>query len=577
MTLESLTNKLIHEIFEYISTQHLLHAFYGINVRFNMLIYDHIRDHDGLFQSISKSLFNTLCIKYLPMNKHRIFSLHLSDNDDSPQQIECFFNNGFHLREFIQLRYLTLDFIHSENTTKRIMLELRHLPLLTDLNLNQCYLRNHPKYQLNFVNNIWSLPKLIRLNLNIVPEYKCCLSVPTVISLSIEYLSVTGVYYESNEIDRLFKTTPRLRSLLVEMTCTTSNNDFTIVLPSLNRLNIMFHSAQKSTIENLLRNLPNLNALKIEILDLCLNGHDWERIITKYLLKLKRFEFKVDDNFSKNCIISKEINQLLQTFQTRFWINTHRWFVRCDLFETEHYSLYTLPYAFKDFSRLPIFSKSTCSDDFNHSRMYDYVCNISSPLTFSSYIIKIHFHFQNLHQLSIKCPIDQLFWSCISNLNRLCSLRIFCYDGRKSYRSQLQTILDRAPNLNSLSLLNSPSAISQMISFQYKSNSIRQLDLQPLGDWYNKQDCQTLSRSSLGTQCETLCIRVENRACIFDLVYTMKNLRSLNVRCRDDRWNEYMASDNDELIHWLKRYLPSTCTVTRDSCSQSRNLRLWIR
>ncbi|CAF2982610.1 unnamed protein product [Rotaria sp. Silwood2] len=577
MSLESLTNESIHEIFEYLSIHHLLHAFYGLNVRLNTLIYNHIRDHDGLFQSISKSLFDTICIKYLPMNKHRIVSLHLSDNDDSPQQIECFFNNGFHLREFIQLRSLTLNYIHNENTLKRIMFELCHLPLLTKLNFYQCYFRNHPKYQLKFVNDIWSLPKLVRLNLNILPEYKCSFPVPTVISSSIEYLSVTGVYYESNQIDHLFQTTPRLRSLQVEMTCTTSNEHLSIVLPSLNQLNIMFHSAQKSTIENLLRNLPNLNTLKIETLNLCLNGHDWEQIITRYLLKLKRFEFKVDDTFPNDCIIKEKINQLLQTFRTQFWINIHRWFVQCDLFETEHYSLYTLPYAFKDFSRLPSFSKSTSSDDFNHSRTYDYVCNVSSPLIFPSYTINIHFHFQNLRQLSIKCPIDQSFWSCISNLNRLYSLFIYWYDGRKSYRSQLQTILDRAPNLNSLSLLNSPSAISQMISFQYKSTSIRQLDLQPLGDWYNKQDCQTLSRSSLGTQCETLCIRVENRSCIFDLVYTMANLRSLNVRCRDDTWNEQITSDNDELIHWLKTYLPPTCTITRDSCSQSRNLRLWIR
>ncbi|CAF1158979.1 unnamed protein product [Rotaria sordida] len=577
MILESLTNESIHEIFEYLSMDHLLNAFYNLNVRFNTLIYDHIRDHNGLFQSISKSLFNIICIEYLPMNIHRIVSLHLSDNDDSPQQIECFFNNGFHLREFIQLRSLTLQHIHNENTMRRIIFELCYLPLLTELNLYQYYFRNHPKYQLKFVNSIWSLPKLVRLNLNIVPEYKCYFPVPTVISSSIKYLSVTGVYYESNQIDRLFQTTPRLRSLRIEMTCTTSNEHFSIVLPSLKRLNIMFHSAQQSTIENLLRNLPNLNALKIEMLNFCLNGHDWKRIITNYLLKLKRFEFKVDDNFSNDNMIDKKINQLLQTFRTQFWIDIHRWFVQCDLCEKEHYSLYTLPYAFKDFSQLPCFSKSTCSDDFNHSHTYDYVCNLSNLLTFSSYTINFHFNFQNLHQLSIKCPIEQSIWSCISNLNRLYSLRIYWYDGRKSYRSQLQTILNRAPNLNSLSLLNSPSAISQMISFQYRSISIRQLDLQPLGDWYNKQDCQTLSRSSLGIQCQTLCIRVENRACIFDLVHTMTNLRSLNVRCRDDTWNEHMTSDNDELIHWLKTYLPSTCTITRDSYSQSRNLRLWIR
>ncbi|CAF5200365.1 unnamed protein product [Rotaria magnacalcarata] len=156
-------------------------------------------------------------------------------------------------------------------------------------------------------------------------------------------------------------------------------------------------------------------------------------------------------------------------------------------------------------------------------------------------------------------------------------IRLYWYDGGKSVCSLLQSIINRAPKLKSLRLLNSPSARSQMTSFQYKSSSIRQLDLQPLGDWYDKQECEILRRSPLGLQCETLCIRVENRACIFDIVYTMTNLRSLNVRSRDDTWKEKMTSDDDELLVWLKKCLPSTCTITRDTLSQSRHIRLWIR
>ncbi|CAM2711896.1 unnamed protein product [Rotaria socialis] len=575
MTLESLMNKSIREIFEYLSTDDVLRAFYGLDTRLNVLICDHIENHDGLFQCISKPLFDKICIEYLPKNQHRIRSLYLSDNNNSPQHIECFLDSNFHLRDFTQLRSLTLKHIHNDNTLTRIISEFSHLPLLTKLKLCQFHIPNHPQHQMKFVSRIWNLPKLAHITLNIIPEYKCCFPAPTAISPNVEHLFVTGVYFASTQMDDLFRSTPRLRSLLVEMTCENSIKPYSVVLPSLNHLHITIHSGEKNAIKKLLGNLPNLNTLKIEMFNFCLNGNDWETIITKRLLKLKQFAFKIEDDFSAGSIINTEMAQLLETFRSQFWIDTHQWFVQFDLFETDEYSLYTLPYAFDDFSRLPILSKSTCPDDYKYFHAYDRVTNLSSPLL--SHGNKSQFHFHNLHQLSIKCPIYQSGWSFISNLNYLHTLSLYWYDGGKSVCSLLQSIIDRAPKLKSLRLLKSPSAISQMISFRYKSSSIRQLDLQPLGDWYDKQECEILKRSPLGMQCETLCIRVENRACIFDIVDTMTNLRSLNVRSRDDTWKENVTSDDDELLLWLKKCLPSTCTITRDTLSQSRHIRLWIR
>jgi hypothetical protein len=114
-----------------------------------------------------------------------------------------------------------------------------------------------------------------------------------------------------------------------------------------------------------------------------------------------------------------------------------------------------------------------------------------------------------------------------------------------------------------------------MPSFSSRSSSVRYLDLRGFTNtgecqYYNDQQCLSLIRSPLGIQCEYLLIEVEQRTNIIDLVTKMTNLRSLNVRCRDKREND------DELIKWLKNYLPSTCSFAKYS-KFPNDIRLWIR
>ncbi len=108
-----------------------------------------------------------------------------------------------------------------------------------------------------------------------------------------------------------------------------------------------------------------------------------------------------------------------------------------------------------------------------------------------------------------------------------------------------------------------------MPPFEYSNKSVRRLNLQDVDRVYNSQQCVTLSRSSLGMQCEVLSITVENRTTIIDLLNTMPNLRALNVLSRDDPWtgedDDISPSKNDELVEWLQHRLPFTYTITRNS------------
>ena len=114
-----------------------------------------------------------------------------------------------------------------------------------------------------------------------------------------------------------------------------------------------------------------------------------------------------------------------------------------------------------------------------------------------------------------------------------------------------------------------------MAPFSIHSSSVRYLDLRGYtqnGDnhYYNDQQCSSLIRSPLANQCQYLVIEVEKRTNIIDLVNKMNSLRTLNIRCRDRKRNDY------QIIKWLQQRLPSTCSIAKDS-KHSEDIRLWIR
>jgi hypothetical protein len=185
-------------------------------------------------------------------------------------------------------------------------------------------------------------------------------------------------------------------------------------------------------------------------------------------------------------------------------------------------------------------------------------------------------HFPNIAELTVEFPVDEYFWWIIPKLDRLTSLNI-----KNMNQLQLQTLLHRTPHLYSLSL-NFDLTKSKLPLINNNSRSIRRLNF--TGNisydqchFFNHEQCITLSRSSLGKQCEILSIGVRNRRNIIFLINTMINLRALNVRCQDDQYGTKISLiEDDDFIHWLQDHLPSTITIEREILCSS-NIRLWIR
>ncbi|CAF1316186.1 unnamed protein product [Rotaria sordida] len=141
----------------------------------------------------------------------------------------------------------------------------------------------------------------------------------------------------------------------------------------------------------------------------------------------------------------------------------------------------------------------------------------------------------NQHQW-IKFPLNDQFWSIVPSLNRLETLVV--YSHADSFQSQLQVLLDRAPNLRCLDIRQDESLSLQMSLFQYRTSSVRQLDFRGYNYYVNEEECIRLCHSPLCIQCGVLFIRIKSRHSTIYLVKNMINLRSLHVKRDDEKYHK---------------------------------------
>ncbi|CAF1534519.1 unnamed protein product [Rotaria sordida] len=214
--------------------------------------------------------------------------------------------------------------------------------------------------------------------------------------------------------------------------------------------------------------------------------------------------------------------------------------------------------------------------------------NIPSSLESAS----IPSHGPELNQLHtlIECTpcLNRLhFWSIVPSLNILETLVV--YSHADSFQSQLQVLLDRAPNLRCLDIRQDESLSLQMSLFQYRTSSVRQLDFRGYNYYFNEEECIRLYHSQLCIQREVLFIRIKSRHSTIYLVKNMINLRSLHVKRDDEEYHKRLATaknnndkyrdgnveNEEELIDWLKDCLPSTCLFSKNAHFPS-DIVIWI-
>jgi hypothetical protein len=453
---ELLANELLLDLFEYLSTVHLPGAFLGLNSRFDTLIFVHLRTYYLDFRSVSKNDFEIICQRYLPTIIDRTASFHLSNSDDSnSQQLELFLSYGLILCQFTHLRSLSLYNVRSKWTMSMIIDDFHHLPHLKYLRLIKCHSLFGYMGHVHIFDTIWTLPKLTHFHLDTEQNN---FHVPTVISSSLENVSIMGHCCHFSQLSRLFEKTPHLQSLHILLNYI-NNNDKHLQYPvqsitSLHLSNV--YSKQVTT--NLLQNMPNLNRLQIETHHVLLDGCQLEQIIDDYLPKLKVFRLKMDIEVHGKKKNEQQVNQLVDSFQSRFWIDKHQWYVRCHSTSQNNggsFLLYTLPYTFEkfDMNQTSIFYKSTCPHDKNNG-LYHQVHSLIYNSLLTTDLNLLHIRFCRIQHLSVTLPLDEQFWNIIPTLDQVTSLQVSGFDEDAPYH--LQALLNRISHLRSLEIQSWP-------------------------------------------------------------------------------------------------------------------------
>jgi hypothetical protein len=584
MGLEALANELLLDLFEYLNSASLLRAFYGLNDRLNGLLIVYFRDHYLDFKSMSKCDFDLVCRDYLLLIGDHIRSVRLSDDDDTPQQIDRFRSYGLKLCHFTRLQTLSLYNVNFELTTNQMIKEWHQLPFLKYLYFLACSMQCFTGYGEEeirpFFNGIWSLPKLNVCYFDIYLVDRDSFVAPTIISSTIEYLdlAIDNFFCPWDEAIRLFQNTPCLRYLRGSFDDDIHGQALPVLL-SLTESHIALITRSSWETTKFLQSMPNLCRLTIDLEIHIIDGYQWEQIITNNLTKLKVFRFRMADSGSDLPWISEQgMNKLVDSFRSPFWMIDHRWFVQCRTNLVSNVCVYTLPYAFSTCRfDTKLISKPT-SPNASYQWSFNRVRRLFLPYNSEDTLLS-DIQFFNAHHLYTRFPFYEGFSFIVPKFDRLISLDIhllrLCEES--DAQSQLQNVLDRAPHLYSLKI----SSVSHFLSLSnLRSTSIRRLVLDSLTD----EECAQLSCSLLGVQCEVLRIRVNNWISIYKLLETMTNLRALSFYSNDDTWK--MATDplvrhNDELVQRLQHQLPSSYTITRELyntfCNPNCYIQIWIR
>jgi len=192
MNLELLPNKILLDLFDYLNDVDIFHEFYGLNSRFNLLLYKKFQIYSFQFDSISKYKFDIICQQHLPLIANRVIDLSLSDDDDTPEQINLFLSYIPSFSQFIHLRSLSLSQLHSDQTLIKIIDACQQFCNFTRLKFStRRFQINQIDFQL-IVNSIWNLPKLTHCKFCIYFKERQIFCTPTKTSSTLECLNIYG-------------------------------------------------------------------------------------------------------------------------------------------------------------------------------------------------------------------------------------------------------------------------------------------------------------------------------------------------------------------------------------------------
>jgi len=359
--MEALPVELLHRIFDNLDSQTIVFSVRPVCrfLRSVVKTYDrHILDS----KLISKLNFYALCRLIHP---HNFISLILSNNELTSNQIDLFISL-VRLRQLTRLRSLTL--LNIDESQLNFILKRINLAALTFFS---CTIRKYDDRRRKTTNelltSIIAQSSLEKIEFDIKSERMLQISWP--INCTIQYLTINGSITTDN-LFTILQYSPYLHTIIFKESCNKMINNITPpqYFRQLRSLTMEKLDVTIDKLESFLLLTPSLVYLKLIGGKNMLDGKRWEQFIEINLPHLDKFEFY----FVECSSIKKteaDLELIIASFRTPFWIEHKKWFVICDCdmnFSNTIY-LYSLPIC-KSFLIYELKSQKLSLSNYNTTR-----------------------------------------------------------------------------------------------------------------------------------------------------------------------------------------------------------------
>jgi hypothetical protein len=338
LSIEHLPVELFHRIFDHLDTESILFSVRSVCRLFESVVKGYNR-YKFDFKIISKCNFHRLCRLIPP---EHLISLALYKNEEIPDQISFFISN-YHLRQLTQLHSLSLFGI----TELQLGLILKRINLncLTSFALYiEKYDDRRRKTTENYLSLIMAQPTLRKLELDINIDRLSTIQWPS--NCRIESLIMNDYIIDDN-LFQIIRCCPQLHRLILKDNPPISINRSIISQSSFVQLTSLTLEALGTSIndlESFLLFTPTLIHLKLLGEGSLYDGKRWEEFIQVNLTHLDKFEFI----FIFRRLIAytpEELQSIIQSFQSQFWIEDKKWFVTCQFHSNkpEEIQIFSIP------------------------------------------------------------------------------------------------------------------------------------------------------------------------------------------------------------------------------------------
>ncbi|CAF0784327.1 unnamed protein product [Adineta steineri] len=331
--IEDLSNELIYEIFELLDFHDVYNIFYSLNTRFYNLIANSSLPIEVNLSSISKSLFQRYNKDVIMRNKHRIYSLHLSNiclYDDVYSPIHI-------LAECLRLETLNVNNIESKHLEYLVPV-LISLPCLSSLSISSA---DNVQYKTYIYSQIIRMTSLKYCSLSLKGSHHNELSLPTLDQYSpIEHLIIKHCI-SNNQLYSLLSHTPQLRRLhLSDISNSWSKytKPFPFVLAYLTKVSMGLNCVDFVQFQQMIIDMFH----RVQVLHISIDcnsdqaymsSNRWEQLIVSHMPNLRVFDIR-HGNWAKYIIANNyNVNPMMPNtptdkFSSSFWIKRQWFFIQ---------------------------------------------------------------------------------------------------------------------------------------------------------------------------------------------------------------------------------------------------------